>query len=429
MIKSSPMSHLLADLTLRCRSLGKRAWIRHFSALILFGVSIRLLSIWYLYQKASVALISWALFLLAIGLVAGSHLVHYWKKFSWFRIALVMFLLILCLPWGEWLNLSYYFSKYDWTRQIFLQTILLYLVIGFFHLVPSVSFFIQKRTIALIQGISNNKIFPWIICALFFLACAFIGYSVYGRTPMTGDSAAYLFQAKIFSQFRLSAPEPRLAEFFTSTGDQLVTKNGKWFSMYTPGYSFLLALAMLLHSEWLLSPLFGALTVLIWMTYAERWYRKEISLLVGILCLLSPLMLLHSSIIMIHAPEMFIAAATIFFCRAETEGTQLWRRIMLILLLALAVLVRAFSLLIFLAPVLLYTGYVEIKSRKWLVPMSLAGGVLIGVVLLAVFQYDTTQNPLTTGYSVEYPQLRMGFFQTQLESHNPLRALENTSNN
>ena len=422
-------SHPLADLTLRCRSLGKRTWIRHFSALILFGVSIRLLSIWYLYQNVSIALFSWMLFLLAIALVAGSHLVHYWKKRSWFRIALVLFLLILCLPWGEWLNLSYYFSRYDWTRQIFLQTILLYLLIGFFHLVPSVSFFIQKRTIALVQSVSNNRIFPWIIFALFFSACVFIGYSVYGRTPLTGDSAAYLFQAKIFSHFRLVAPEPRLAEFFTGTGDQLVTKNGKWFSMYTPGYSLLLALAMFLHSEWLLSPLLGALTVLIWMTYADRWYNKEVSLLVGVLCLFSPLMLLHSSIIMIHAPEMFIAAATIYFCRAETEGTQSWRRFMLIILLAWAVLVRAFSLLIFLTPVLIYTGFVEIKARKWVVPVSLAGGILIGVALLAFFQYEDTQNPLLTGYQLEYPQLRMGFFKTQAENHSPLRALENTSNN
>jgi hypothetical protein len=195
----------------------------------------------------------WGLFLIAVGLVAGSHLVHFMQKRSWLRIALILFLLILCMPWGEWLDLSYYFSKYDWTRQIFIQTILVYLLIGFFHLIPSVSFLIQQRTVAFIQSISRNGIYRWVICGLFFIACCFIGYSVYGRIPLTADSAAYLFQAKIFTQFRLTAPEPYLSEFFTGTGDQLVTKNGKWLSMYTPGYSLLLAIAMLLHSEWLLS--------------------------------------------------------------------------------------------------------------------------------------------------------------------------------
>jgi hypothetical protein len=94
-----------------------------------------------------------------------------------------------------------------------------------------------------------------------------------------------------------------------------------------------------------------------------------------------------------------------------------------------AILVRAFSLIVFLAPVLFYTGFVEIKARRWMVPLTLAGGILIGAVLLALFQYDTTQNPLLSGYKLEYPQLRMGFFKTQSEVHNPLRALENTSNN
>jgi hypothetical protein len=236
-------------------------------------------------------------------------------------------------------------------------------------LIPSVSFFIQREPLLSFK-VSPTIGFSPIIFALFFSACVFIAYSVYGRTPLTGDSAAYFSGKDIFTDW---LPEPCLAEF--TVPEINGNKNGKWFSMYTPGYSLLLALAMLLHSEWLLSPLLGALTVLIWMTYADRWYNKEVSLLVGVLCLFSPLMLLHSSIIMIHAPEMFIAAATIYFCRAETEGTQSWRRFMLIILLAWAVLVRAFSLLIFLTPVLLYTGFVEIKAKKWVVPVSLAGGI------------------------------------------------------
>jgi hypothetical protein len=32
---------------------------------------------------------------------------------------------------------------------------------------------------------------------------------------------------------------------------------------------------------------------------------------------------------------------------------------------------------------------------------------LIGVALLAFFQYEDTQNPLSTGYQLEYPQLRL----------------------
>ena len=68
-------------------------------------------------------------------------------------------------------------------------------------------------------------------------------------------------------------------------GDHLVVTNGRWFSMYLPGYPALLALFLLIHSEWFLSPLLGSLTVWLWLSYAKRWYGMKVAVVLGLLML------------------------------------------------------------------------------------------------------------------------------------------------
>jgi hypothetical protein len=83
MIKVKTCRVIYADLTLR-EILGKTRLDQAFFCLD--SVWREMLLPFGIFTKMFLSLSSLMLFLLAIALVAGSHLVHYWKK-VWFRIA------------------------------------------------------------------------------------------------------------------------------------------------------------------------------------------------------------------------------------------------------------------------------------------------------------------------------------------------------
>ncbi len=384
---------------------------------------------WYLFHDRYEYLIFSLLFLGAVVLLLSSTIRSSWKKLPFPRILILCALFLLIVPWGELIRSNIDSSREDWSRQVFLQFTLIYASLLFFALFPEIAQWIRGKTVALLSFASSKNFIIWMPALLFFLFSSWIALIVFRQTPLTQDTAAHLFQAKIFSHFRLFAPAPPLPEFFTFQGDMLVIKDNRWFSMYPPGFAFLLALAMLLQCEFLLTPLMGALTVYIWTKYAINWCTQQEALLLGLLFVFSPFFFLMSSALMVHTPELLIASAIIYLCRKETEGSSPWRILSITLLLFVGMLVRGFSLLPLLAPILVYTCWKKLQSRSWALPAALVAAMAGSFIVLALFQWNTTGRPWLSGYLLEYPDYKYGFGKSYLnQAHTPIRGLENISN-
>jgi hypothetical protein len=334
------------------------------------------------------------------------------------------------LPWSEWLGLSFEGAAEDWSRLLYHQSLFLYGVILFGDIFPGFTEFIAKMTRTLLDKASEQQFVMWLPAILFLALSLWISLGVYQKTPLVEDSAAHLFQAKIFKTGKLFAPIPPVADFFSHQGDMLAMKDGKWFGMYQPGFALLLAAAMFLRGEWFLSPLLGALTIAIWIAYCRKWHGLRTALLFGIVAAASPFLLVMSSTIMVHTPELFLASALIYLSRRETEESSMQRPVLIALLLASGMLVRGFSLLAFLMPVLIFASYISIQRKTFFFPMMIAGGIVIGGLLLACYQLEVTGSASKPGYVVEYPELHYGFGASLAgQVHTPLRGMENTSNN
>jgi hypothetical protein len=136
-----------------------------------------------------------------------------------------------------------------------------------------------------------------------------------------------------------------------------------------------------------------------------------------------------SATIMVFTPELFTATCIIYVCRLQTEQERRWRYLLLCILLIYGTLVRSFSLLPFIAPVLAYTAWNRFKARSYLCPVAIAGGIVIGTLMMMWYQINTTGNPLLPGYLLEYPDVGYGFGDHFAGRHTLIKSLENISNN
>jgi hypothetical protein len=94
------------------------------------------------------------------------------------------------------------------------------------------------------------------------------------RFANSGDEAAFLYQARMFSRGQLYVVDPiydrahPLNKFIRA--DALDDLNGHRFAKYDPGWASLLALGVLAHAEGMVAPVLGALTVLLLLTYVRK---------------------------------------------------------------------------------------------------------------------------------------------------------------
>lgn len=114
----------------------------------------------------------------------------------------------------------------------------------------------------------------------------------------TPDEVAYMLQAKWLVANKLYQAAPPIQEYlavpFTFFRDQ------KWFSMYPIGWPLVLAVGQAIGLPWIVSPICGALYVLLLFLIAQELYGKLVGLAAALLGALSPMAILMSSSYLSH---------------------------------------------------------------------------------------------------------------------------------
>ncbi|MCI0448103.1 glycosyltransferase family 39 protein [bacterium] len=401
---------------------------RHLLAISLIAAAWYFLRQWYLFQGPIDQLLFTGLHAAFLVVVLSPYL-HNLKSVSLPRLLLCTAFLFLIIPWGEWIRLSTATSRSEWSLQIYQQTVFLYASFLLLHLFPKAASIIDSILSKFLEALSSRPALLWILPLLFLVFTLWIAFFVYHLKPIVQDSAAHLFQAKIFLNGKLFAPAPPAPDFFSIVGDMLVIKDGRWFGMYQPGFAAILALAMLIKAEWFVCPILGAATIAIWISYVRRWHNPQAAVLFGLLALLSPFLFMMSSTIMVFTPELFTASCLIYLCRLQTEEEKRWRYALIFFLMLYATLVRSFSVVPFLAPALAYSAWNRFRVRSYLCPVSIAAGIVLGSAIMMWYQQQTSGNPFLPGYLIEYPDVGYGFGKHFAGVHSTTKSLENISNN
>ena len=269
------------------------------------------------------------------------------------------------------------------------------------------------------------------ICLAAFVVIALLSAQIFEHIPHSEDEVAYLFQAKVFAQNRLTVPTPPNSDAFWSPF--VVDYQGQRFGKYHPGWPLLLSLGVRLNAPWLINALLGTLTLafIAWLGY--RFYYDDdnpitsyIPLIAAGLGVLTPGFLFLSSSLLSHAASLFwatVALVALFQLISSFEfrvsgsiGTQHAIRRqrfyagLVGFSLGASFITRPFAALgIGLAVGIFILILIIRVELKWTVLLWLTVGGLLMTAILPLYWWAITGNPTFNGYLLVWPYDRIGF--------------------
>ncbi len=237
--------------------------------------------------------------------------------------------------------------------------------------------------------------------AFVLIFCSLFNTLVFEHVPHIHDEIAYLFQAKIFRSGRLFASSPCAREFFDFTH---VINNGRWYSIYPPGFPFLLLIGLMLKAPWLINPLLAALAVGLFYFLGKELYDRPTGILAALLGAASIWLLVMSSTMMSHTASMFFGTLFLLFLLRSTKVPSVLNGLLAGFSLGMAFLVRPYNGLFFALPFLVYYAVwllKDMRSRiKNGIALAVSGSAVIG--LLFAYNFLTNGHPLKMGYVALY---------------------------
>ncbi|MEL7234330.1 MAG: glycosyltransferase family 39 protein [Chloroflexota bacterium] len=158
------------------------------------------------------------------------------------------------------------------------------------------------------------------ICLVFvsFFLSAHLSRTVFERLPHLEDELAYLYQARIFARgdVAIDTPDPR-SPFWQPF---VVDYEGNRFSKYTPGWSAILSIGVLLGATWWINAALSALTVALTYRIGEEIFSPDTGLIAAVLVTFSPIFLLLGGSLMGHTAALCSAMLfTYAYWRLEQE--------------------------------------------------------------------------------------------------------------
>jgi hypothetical protein len=135
--------------------------------------------------------------------------------------------------------------------------------------------------------------------------------------PHVPDEIAYLFQARTYAAGRAFADAPVDPALFNQF--LLMVHEGKWFSIFPPGWPMVLSLGVLAGAPWLVNPLLGGAVVLVTHRTLARWLEPEDGRLATILIALSPAFLVIAATHMSHMWSILCAMLCILWTSYALE--------------------------------------------------------------------------------------------------------------
>ncbi len=270
------------------------------------------------------------------------------------------------------------------------------------------------------------------ICSVFMLCLlctGIIAYTVLNHIPHVEDSIAQLFQAKIFKMGQIYASLPPHKEFFDYSN---IINDHKWYAQYPPGHSFLLMVGLIFGAPWLIGPLMGTLSLLIFFLLVKKVYNDQRTpYLCCMLMFFSPFFLFMSSNHMSHSSTLFFLLAFLYcYLQLFSSASNVYA-IFSGLCLGYAIIIRPLDGVAIATPFMCYALYCAFKKKgittKQL--LCLGSSILFMILLLLLYNKITTGNPFLFGYQKKYGSL--GFLGSAQfgPSHTLKGGLINSSNN
>jgi hypothetical protein len=241
-----------------------------------------------------------------------------------------------------------------------------------------------------------------VLAALALMLYLLIARLVFGARPLVIDEVLQTFQARLLVGGRLWLPTAAHPEFFSQIN--LIDAGGKTYSHFPIGGPAMLALGELIHLPWLVNPVAGALSVLLFHRLTSRIeLRPRVRLAATVLFAFAPFTAFMAGSFMNHVPALTWLLLGIVGLAEVTVGDEpsAWWAIASGLGFGMAATIRPIDAAIFAAPAAVWICTRVIRGRlPFSILIAAGAGLALPVAGLLLANWATTGAPLRFGYEV-----------------------------
>lgn len=248
-----------------------------------------------------------------------------------------------------------------------------------------------------------------------FAASAWVSAVKLERLPHIEDEFAYLWQAHVMAEGEIRQPSPQEPASFLVPF--VVDYRGARFGKYTPGWPAALAVGARAGAAWLVNPVLAGLGV--WLTFrlGVKLSGELVGLLGALLTASSPMVLMLAGSYLSHTfAIVLVLGLTLAWLDLFGDGERAvpvpaWILVAIVGLgTGLLMLTRPLTGVAISATLGLHGLWLVVRrpaTRRWLLAIGfLAGSV---AVILLLWQWALTGDPLLNPYTLWWPYDRIGF--------------------
>ena len=259
----------------------------------------------------------------------------------------------------------------------------------------------------------TNIKFGWgvtFICLAAFLAITVLAAKIFEHVPHSEDEVAYLFQAKIFAQNRITVPTPPNDYAFWTPF--VIDYEGARFGKYPPGWPLLLSIGVRLGAPWLTNAGLAVLSLAIIAYLGKKIYSAVVGLWAAGLGLIAPGFLFLSSSLFSHTATLFwiVVALLALAYLVHSERNLTLYAIGLGIALGMIFITRPFDAIVLGLPIGVFLLVLLIRQeRPWTIVPGLILSGLSTSALLPLFWWELGGSPTFNPYLEVWPYDRVGF--------------------
>lgn len=266
----------------------------------------------------------------------------------------------------------------------------------------------KKDIIYLLRRLFFSRGLIIILLILYVAVPVFIFFTVLDSMPHIQDEISYLFEAKILASGKIYVETPKLPDFFDY--EFIVTDGEKWYGKYFPGFSILLAAGLILNCPWLINPLFGAASILLFYLFLKENTDKNTSSLMAFFSAISPFIFFIDSSYLSHTTCLFFLTLFLYSFFKTVNNKTSASSFLEGFALGFAFNIRPLTALTFSAPFLFY-GLILLVKKK--IKLKNAGIFLIPLVVMLAFfllyNFMLTGDAFLTPFNKYCPTDKLGF--------------------
>jgi hypothetical protein len=267
---------------------------------------------------------------------------------------------------------------------------------------------LQEKALGMLTGIPLRR-FLGISLGILAVFAVCMAYGPLQGIPRGPDESAYYFQSRIYAAGQLSAPVPPVQDPMAHFPFRhFVFSQDKWFIVYTPFHSILMAPFTAAGAAPLLGPLEGLLTLAGIYLLLRLWAGEATARVGVVLLLLSPFFLFMTATFMAHNSNLMLMTWSLYFLSRRIKGAGAGFSLAGGFLTGLAFMTKPYPVLAWLVFIPLAV-IILCRDRRAavLAPAAAAAALPLTFFLLANAYY--TGSPFNTGYDMVRGGKLIGF--------------------